>query len=777
MYVCIFFAVFFFSILFLIFFTFYVLVEMALPKSKKEKDALRKERLRERREQMLVVREKASLWKGNEGSSRGSSSGSSKEMGSSSFSGVHSALLNGNFGSVTSVKEEEEESGMKKEEWEEGETGEASLSDLSSLLSNLVPRTPGVASSSVASSSSFASSMTPSVSRLREGVGKALREGRWTGSSGGVHENAEEEEAQKDDEMHRGGYPINEKGEEGEAEAESYVLEPLCEGAAKLLGEVWTPQGGEATTRSGTEAEEEEGRGWDSGRPKVGGGEGVGTDTEAIVNREDPDKVILPKLFSSSSLSGDSREQNGNRSGSGAQKKDLRKGKLSRKHTKISWEKLKLAVLQRFGSDGLDVVESSDGNTTDPLFTVAMKVQHRGSVAVPRHWDRLHPFLSNQADREKAAVVPLRVQRLGVAQLRASKEKKKHQEVDHIAFMSCFLTGSPLQHHGFGMDQPPYLCSTVGDVFYEGKWMPPPALAGTGTGEGGQLLPGELSSTLRDALGLRDRHSPPPWLYAMQKLRRLPPAYPDLWIPGLNAPIPLGAQWGKGVGQWGEPPRGADQNFLFPGVMDEALATASASSNTTTTTTSTAAASSSRGAWKPIPHTHAYHQKTGVWGCVPALVPPTAEERALAEEEEEELQKNKRKRSKREGEEEEGSSSSTAAGGSRTRGMTGAALPAITPTPFLPKTFAQAHPNWNATGGSNASLASSSSLGGRSGDGLPRSGPVEKEYVHVLSNMVGDAQDGTGGPSRSTIAVGSTLVPKSHAASPPPQPPGKQSTM
>ena len=33
-----------------------------------------------------------------------------------------------------------------------------------------------------------------------------------------------------------------------------------------------------------------------------------------------------------------------------------------------------------------------------------------------------------------------------------------------------------------------------------------------------------------------------------------PPAYPNLKIPGLNAPIPEGAQWGYHPGGWGKPP-------------------------------------------------------------------------------------------------------------------------------------------------------------------------------------------------------------------------------
>jgi splicing factor 3B subunit 2 len=46
---------------------------------------------------------------------------------------------------------------------------------------------------------------------------------------------------------------------------------------------------------------------------------------------------------------------------------------------------------------------------------------------------------------------------------------------------------------------------------------------------------------------------PPPWLINMQRYGP-PPSYPGLRIPGLNAPIPEGAQWGYHPGGWGKPP-------------------------------------------------------------------------------------------------------------------------------------------------------------------------------------------------------------------------------
>lgn len=46
---------------------------------------------------------------------------------------------------------------------------------------------------------------------------------------------------------------------------------------------------------------------------------------------------------------------------------------------------------------------------------------------------------------------------------------------------------------------------------------------------------------------------PPPWLINMQRYGP-PPSYRNLKIPGLNAPLPSGASYGYGEGQWGKPP-------------------------------------------------------------------------------------------------------------------------------------------------------------------------------------------------------------------------------
>jgi len=77
--------------------------------------------------------------------------------------------------------------------------------------------------------------------------------------------------------------------------------------------------------------------------------------------------------------------------------------------------------------------------------------------------------------------------------------------------------------------------------------------------------PGILSEELRAALGMGE-NTPPPWLINMQRYGP-PPSYPDLKIPGLNAPIPPGARFGYQAGGWGKPPVDEEGNPLYGDVF------------------------------------------------------------------------------------------------------------------------------------------------------------------------------------------------------------------
>lgn len=234
---------------------------------------------------------------------------------------------------------------------------------------------------------------------------------------------------------------------------------------------------------------------------------------------------------------------------------------VSTRKCKRSWSALKLAVLRLYGAAGLELVEPHDGNAEDPVFTVSLKYCHRGSVSVPRHWDRLRPFLSNVVDRSAAAVVPRAMKVLDVKKQRADRQHGA-SSVDQLMFMSTFLSGSPLKRRDFGVREPLLL---RGDLFYERRWLGTPSEFPFLN----EFTPGKLSVELSQALGLASPESPPPWLRSMQAARRLPPAYPYGFYAGVNAPIPLHSRQGGGGNEWGSVLLTKNDTVLFPGVMED----------------------------------------------------------------------------------------------------------------------------------------------------------------------------------------------------------------
>ena len=84
-------------------------------------------------------------------------------------------------------------------------------------------------------------------------------------------------------------------------------------------------------------------------------------------------------------------------------------------------------------------------------------------------------------------------------------------------------------------------------------------------------MPGQLSDELKSALGMVEG-VPPPWLLNVQRYGP-PPAYPNLKIPGLNAPIPEGASFGYHPGGWGKPPVDENGVPLYGDVFSKASET------------------------------------------------------------------------------------------------------------------------------------------------------------------------------------------------------------
>jgi splicing factor 3B subunit 2 len=216
----------------------------------------------------------------------------------------------------------------------------------------------------------------------------------------------------------------------------------------------------------------------------------------------------------------------------------------------------KLQRLSRVGKlkqlvDRPDVVEVWDATAADPEFLVFLKA-YRNSVPVPRHWNRKKRYLQGKRGVDKKPYeLPDFIQATGIARLREayvereelkrSKQKTRERLQPKIGKMD--INYQVLHDAFFKHQKRPANLTAFGDLYYEGREFE------TNLSE---ARPGQLSPELRAALALAPDY-PPPWLANMQRVGP-PPSYPNLRIPGVNAPIPHGAQYGMHAGGWGKPP-------------------------------------------------------------------------------------------------------------------------------------------------------------------------------------------------------------------------------
>eukprot|EP00049_Salpingoeca_infusionum_P008884 m.147110 g.147110 ORF g.147110 m.147110 type:complete len:719 (+) comp14160_c0_seq8:274-2430(+) len=202
-----------------------------------------------------------------------------------------------------------------------------------------------------------------------------------------------------------------------------------------------------------------------------------------------------------------------------------------------------------------DVVEVHDVNAADPRLLIHLKGT-RNTVPVPRHWCHKRKYLQGKRGIEKAPFeLPEYIRRTGITEMRealAEKEdaqglKAKMREKTRPKMGKIDIDYQKLHDAFFRWQTKPKM-TIHGDIYYEGKEfetkMP-------------DRKPGELSTELRQALGMPTATDappvPPPWLMHMQRVGP-PPSYPNLKIPGLNAPIPPGASFGFHAGGWGKAP-------------------------------------------------------------------------------------------------------------------------------------------------------------------------------------------------------------------------------
>ncbi|ORY64211.1 uncharacterized protein BCR38DRAFT_474727 [Pseudomassariella vexata] len=233
--------------------------------------------------------------------------------------------------------------------------------------------------------------------------------------------------------------------------------------------------------------------------------------------------------------------------------------KLSKKKRKML-NKLSIAELKALVKKP-EVVEWHDTSSSDPRLLVQIKAQ-RNVVPVPSHWSLKREYLSSKRGIEKAAFkLPKFIADTGIAEMRdAVLEKQaeqtlKQKQRERVApkMGKLDIDYQRLYDAFFRFQDKPTL-TRFGEVYYEGKEYETDLR---------HLRAGELSETLKEALSIPPG-APPPWLINQQRFGP-PPSYPSIRIPGLNAPIPPGAQWGFNPGCYGKPPVDEYNRPLFGG--------------------------------------------------------------------------------------------------------------------------------------------------------------------------------------------------------------------
>merc|ERR1712156_157031 len=232
---------------------------------------------------------------------------------------------------------------------------------------------------------------------------------------------------------------------------------------------------------------------------------------------------------------------------------DETKDKLSKRKLK-KLNRLSVAELKQLVSRP-DVVEMHDVTAKDPNLLVSLKAT-RNTVPVPRHWCFKRKYLQGKRGIEKAAFdLPDFIKKTGIMEMRAALQEKeveknmksKMREKVRPKLGKIDIDYQKLHDAFFKWQTKPRM-TYHGDLYYEGKEFEIRLK---------EKKPGDLSDDLRTALGMPvgpNAHKvPPPWLIAMQRYGP-PPSYPNLKIPGLNAPIPEGCSFGYHAGGWGKPP-------------------------------------------------------------------------------------------------------------------------------------------------------------------------------------------------------------------------------
>ncbi|KAH8822278.1 DUF382-domain-containing protein [Flagelloscypha sp. PMI_526] len=258
-------------------------------------------------------------------------------------------------------------------------------------------------------------------------------------------------------------------------------------------------------------------------------------ESEVKTETEGPSKGEIIYSDDDMESAGDSDEEK--------EKRPLSK-KKQRKMNRLTVAELKQLVKKP------ELVEWTDPNATDPRLLLHLK-SSRNTVPIPAHWSAKRDYLQGKRGIEKPPFqLPSYIADTGIGTMRdAVKEKEanmslkaKTRERVQPKMGKIDIDYQKLHDAFFKFATKPVV-SGFGEMYYEGKEFETSLK---------EKRPGDLSPELVEALSIPPL-APPPWLISMQRFGP-PPSYPTLRIPGLNAPIPEGAQWGFHPGGWGKPP-------------------------------------------------------------------------------------------------------------------------------------------------------------------------------------------------------------------------------
>ena len=206
-----------------------------------------------------------------------------------------------------------------------------------------------------------------------------------------------------------------------------------------------------------------------------------------------------------------------------------------------------------------DVVEDHDVTAADSRLLVHLK-SYKGTVPVPKHWKQKRKYLQGKAGHEQSPYqLPASVLATGIDKVREAikeeedeKTTKQRQRERTRPKMGKINVDYQALYDAFFVHMKRPSLTSHGDIYYEGKEN---EFGGGIHGGKSKFVSGSLSNKLKIALGIEEDNStgagplPPPWLLSMQRYGP-PPSYPRQKIPGLNAPIPMGAEFGYHPGKF-----------------------------------------------------------------------------------------------------------------------------------------------------------------------------------------------------------------------------------